>query len=127
MKRFIQLLSVAAVSVGAMALVAAPVPQAGAECSGVDCVQQGANKADTGGGNVSTLDQGISTVVNILLFLIGAVSVIMIVIGGIKYTTSNGNADQTKSAKNTILYAIVGLVVAILAYALVDFVIEAFA
>lgn len=126
MKRFIQILSAAAVSVGAMALVATPLPQAEAACSGANCVRQGANKANTGGGNVSTLDQGIRTVTNILLFLIGAISVIMIVIGGIKYTTSNGNADQTKSAKNTILYAIIGLVVAILAYALVDFVIDAF-
>lgn len=126
MKRFIQLLSIAAVTVGALAFVAAPIPQAQA-CEGVECVQQGANKANTGGGSASTLDQGVRTVVNILLFLIGAVAVIMLVIGGIKYTTSNGDMEKVKSAKNTILYAIIGVVVAILAYAAVDFVIEAFA
>jgi len=47
----------------------------------------------------------------------------MIVVGGIKYTVSNGNPEQIKNAKNTIMYAIVGIVLAILAYAIVNFVI----
>ena len=64
-------------------------------------------------------------VTNILLFVIGAVSVIMLVIGGVKYTTSNGAEDRIKSAKNTILYALVGVIVAIAAYAIVAFVINA--
>ncbi len=62
------------------------------------------------------------TVTNVLLFIIGAVSVIMLIIGGIRYTTSGGNSSSVESAKNTILYAIVGLVVAILAYAVVQWV-----
>lgn len=66
-------------------------------------------------------------VVNIFLFVIGAVAVIMIIIGGLRYVVSGGNASSVTEAKNTILYAIVGIVVAILAYAIVDFVVESFA
>ena len=62
-------------------------------------------------------------VVNILLFIIGAVSVIMLIYGGIRYTTSGGNANSVTAAKNTIMYSIVGLVVAILAFAVVQFVV----
>ena len=66
------------------------------------------------------------TVINVLLFLIGAISVIMIIYGGIRYVTSGGDQGAVTSAKNTILYAVVGLVVAILAYAIVNFVVDAF-
>ena len=63
-------------------------------------------------------------IVNILLFITGAIAVIVIVIGGIKYVLSSGDSNQITSAKNTILYAVIGLVVAILAYAIVNFVID---
>lgn len=66
------------------------------------------------------------TVSNVLLFIIGAVSVIMLIIGGIRYTVSMGDSSAVTSAKNTILYSIIGLVVAILAYAAVNFVITSF-
>ena len=63
------------------------------------------------------------TIVNVILFIVGAVAVIMIVIGGVRYTVSNGDSNAVTGAKNTIMYAIVGLVVAIIAYALVNFVV----
>ena len=66
------------------------------------------------------------TVSNVLLFIIGAVSVIMLIIGGIRYTVSQGDSSAVTSAKNTILYSIIGLVVAIRAYAAVNFVITSF-
>lgn len=66
------------------------------------------------------------TITNVLLFIIGAISVIMLIIGGIRYTVSNGDSAAVTSAKNTILYAVIGIVVAILAYALVNFVITSF-
>ena len=66
------------------------------------------------------------TITNVLLFIIGAISVIMLIIGGIRYVVSGGDSGAITSAKNTILYAIVGIVVAILAYALVNFVIGSF-
>lgn len=66
------------------------------------------------------------TITNVLLFIIGAISVIMLIIGGIRYTTSNGDQQAVQNAKNTILYAIVGLVIAILAFAAINFVIGSF-
>lgn len=72
-------------------------------------------------------DGGIFTqVINFLLFFVGVVSVIMIIYGGIQYTTSAGDSGKVTSAKNTILYAIVGLIVSILAYAIVNFVTNTF-
>ncbi len=62
--------------------------------------------------------------IGVILFLLGAISVIMIIIGGLRYTLSGGDAAGVKSAKDTILYALVGLVVAIFAFAIVAFVIE---
>lgn len=65
----------------------------------------------------------IATIGNILLWLVGILSVIFLIWGGIRYITSAGDANKVTAAKNTIVYAIVGLVVAIFAYALVNFVI----
>lgn len=62
------------------------------------------------------------TITNILLFIIGAIAVIMLIIGGIRYVVSAGDQNAVTSAKNTILYAIIGIVVAFLAYAAVNFV-----
>ena len=63
------------------------------------------------------------TIVNVLLFVIGAVAIIMIIISGIRYTTSGGNANGVAAAKNTLLYSVIGLVVAIFAYAIVNWVV----
>lgn len=66
----------------------------------------------------------VQDIINLLLTAIAIVSVIMLIIGGFKYTTSNGDANQVTAAKNTIMYSIIGLVVAIFAYAIVDFVVK---
>lgn len=63
-----------------------------------------------------------TTVVNVLLFIIGALSVVMLIWGGIRYTTSAGNSSAVTSAKNTIMYAVIGLIVAFLAFAIVNWV-----
>ena len=74
-------------------------------------------------GNSTDLPSFITNIVNILLFLAGAVAVIVIIIGGIRYVMSGGDAGQVQSAKNTILYAVIGLIVVIMAYAIVNFVV----
>lgn len=66
------------------------------------------------------------TITNVLLFAVGAISVIMLIIGGIRYVVSGGDSTAVQSAKNTILYAIVGIVICLLAYAVVSFVIGSF-
>jgi ABC-type Fe3+ transport system permease subunit len=65
-------------------------------------------------------------IVSTLLFVLGIIAVIMIVIGGIRYATSGGDSSQIQAAKNTILYSVVGLVVAIMSYAIVNFVLARF-
>ena len=72
-------------------------------------------------------DAGVfSKISSVLLFIVGAIAVIMIVIGGLRYVISGGDASQVQAAKNTILYALVGVIIAILAYAAVNFVVSSF-
>lgn len=68
----------------------------------------------------------IKNVINILLYVLGAIAVIMIVVGGVRYTVSAGNSSSTKEAKDTIIYAIVGLVIALMSYTIVNFVLSYF-
>jgi hypothetical protein len=65
----------------------------------------------------------IKTIVNILLYILAAISVVFIILAGIYYTTSGGDSANVKKAKDTLLYSVVGLIVAILAYSIVNFVI----
>ena len=64
----------------------------------------------------------VKNIINILLTVASVVAVIMIIVGGIRYATSNGDSNQVTAAKNTIMYAVIGLVIAIFAYAIVNFV-----
>ena len=82
---------------------------------GVDGIKGPANNANLLG--------IVQTVINTLLSIIGVLAVVMLILGGIRYTTSQGDAKAIESAKNTILYAIIGIVVAFAAWALVNFVI----
>ncbi|HEU5187191.1 MAG TPA: pilin [Candidatus Saccharimonadales bacterium] len=89
----------------------------GGVASGAQCVApQGARANLFGEGGV------FMTVTNILIFIIGAVAVVMLIIGGIRYTLSQGDQSAITSAKNTILYAIIGIVVAVLAFGAVNFI-----
>jgi hypothetical protein len=72
--------------------------------------------------NSPSVNSIIGTVTNTLIFFVGAISVIVLIIGGLRYVISGGNSASVQGAKNTILYAIVGLVVSIAAYAIVQFV-----
>lgn len=114
------------------ALVAlfAPAVSVNAACAGGDLnVTSGVNcaKGDDVPANLIGGDGSIfNLVVNVLLFIIGAISVIMLIFGGIRYTTSAGNAASVTAAKNTIMYAIIGLVIAFLAYAIVNWVLGVF-
>lgn len=80
------------------------------------------------GGNCTqgtrTVTGTIKSVGNILVFLTGAISVLMIIIGGVRYALSGGDQGTITSAKNTILYAIIGVIVSIAAYAIVNFVLS---
>jgi len=70
------------------------------------------------------LSDTIATVINIISVFGGALAVIMIIIGGFRYITSGGSAEGTKGARNTIVYAVVGLVIIAVAQIIVHFVIH---
>lgn len=61
---------------------------------------------------------------NTILYIVGIVSVIMLIWGGVRYILSGGDNKKVTDAKNTILYAIIGLVIAILSFAIVNFVLN---
>lgn len=65
------------------------------------------------------------TISQVLIFIVGAVAVIMLIIGGLRYVLSAGDSKNVTAAKDTILYAIIGIVVALLSFALVQFVVNA--
>lgn len=75
---------------------------------------------DTGG--PSSVQQLVTNIINTLLFVVGSLAVIFIIVGGIQYVISSGDPKRIDTAKNTITYAVVGLVVSILAFAIVSFV-----
>ena len=66
----------------------------------------------------------LETVINLLLTLVGVISVITIIIGGIQYMTSAGDASKTNKARSTIIYSVVAIVVAIMARSIVLFVLD---
>ena len=78
---------------------------------------------DGGGTTDVDLKERIMTIINWVLGIIALVCVIVIIIGGIQYMTSTGDPGKVKKAKDTILYAIIGLIIIILAAAIVNFVI----
>lgn len=69
--------------------------------------------------NYETGAKRVWQVIGLVLGILGGIAIIMIVIGGIRYTLSGGDAGQTKSAKNTIMYSVIGLVVAMFASGIV--------
>ena len=83
-----------------------------------------------GGGDVNipklTGEQVLHNGLNLTYFLAGTIAVIVIIIGGIMYVTSAGNSGNITKAKNMLLYAAIGLVIVIAAYAITNFVILRF-
>lgn len=122
MKRLLSLTSafVTAIGVGVLGFVA----QAGA----IGTISDGASSARGAQQPLNLFgNSGVfSEISSVLLFIVGAIAVIMIVIGGLRYVVSGGDASQVQAAKNTILYSLVGIIIAILAYAAVNFVINSF-
>lgn len=86
---------------------------------------QRANEKLTGLGLGNTeLIPTIGNIITILLGLVGVVAVIMLIIGGFKYTVSGGNDKSVEAAKNQIMYAVIGIVITLLAAGIVQFVLS---
>jgi cytochrome bd-type quinol oxidase subunit 2 len=109
------------IAISLMFGLVAAVPSTQVYADAVDDLCAGANcDPDEDGSRVSG---AIETTINIFSIIVGIVAVIMLIIGGLKYITSAGDASSIASAKNTIIYAIVGLIVVVLAQAIIRFVI----
>lgn len=126
--------------VAAFTLFAVPVMAGGvafAQVSDTDiqnCIAQGvdANGAITdgsctgdaagGGGGTTNLSDVLRLIINIFSIIVGFLAVIMIIWGGLRYITSGGDSGKITSAKNTIIYAILGLIIVALAQFIVRFV-----
>lgn len=92
---------------------------------GNSAAQQARAGVDSTGTNSNTEMKGVTkTVVSVMMFILGALAVIMIIYSGIQYVISVGDSGKIQKAKNTLIYSIVGLVVAMFAYAIVDFVLD---
>jgi hypothetical protein len=91
--------------------------QGASEASGNDV-----NCNDNSAGDASSLTSLAKNIVNIFSIIVGAVAVIMIIYGGFRYITSGGDSNSVGSAKNTLIYAIVGLIIVALAQIIVRFV-----
>ncbi|MFZ1484402.1 MAG: pilin [Candidatus Saccharimonadales bacterium] len=113
----------------APALVAAP---AYAAPNVTDSLCSGAN-LEIGGSTDCATEEGVATdkvnsiitnVINIFSAVVGIAAVLMIIYGGFRYITSGGDSGKVSSAKNTIIYAVIGLVIVALAQFIVKFVLD---
>ena len=90
-------------------------------------LQEGAEAARCDGCPADLFGDGgvFKRITNTILYIVGIVAVIMLIVGGIRYVISGGDSKKVTDAKNTVLYAIIGLVICFLAFAIVNFVISA--
>ncbi len=75
---------------------------------------------DTG----DTFSSSFQGILNAIIGVLALVAVVVMIVGGVSYMTSSGDAGKVKKAKDTILYGLIGLVVCVLAFAIVNFVIS---
>lgn len=90
---------------------------------GADAVTGLPNVNPVGPDKKDNLVENVVAIINVVIGALGIVAVIVIILGGVQYMTSTGDAGKVKKAKDTILYGVIGLVVCVLAFAIVNFVI----
>ena len=88
-------------------------------------VQAGRGLEKVNGGSPDDLESNIGLIINAIIGFVAIIAVIVIIIGGINYTMSQGDPQKTKKAKDTILYGVIGLIISLLAFAIVNFVLNA--
>ena len=98
-----------------------------------NCLSQGSGLT-TGNGTTCTagdtasgaqkIQDIVTLIINIFSVIVGIVAVIMILVGGFKYITSGGDSGNISSAKNTIVYAVIGLIIVALSQFIVKFVLN---
>lgn len=93
-------------------------------CSGSNFDTSGASIDCSDSGGTTGVDAILKKIIQIFSVIVGFVAVIMIIIGGIKYITSGGDSGNISGAKNTIIYAVIGLIIVALAQVLVHYVLK---
>jgi uncharacterized membrane protein len=93
-------------------------------CQGVNTAANGTSSTDCTAGSNFNLSTIATSIVNIFSWIVGVVAVIMIIVGGFRYITSGGSSEKISSAKNTLIYAIIGLIIVALAQFIVHYVVN---
>lgn len=133
----IQKLKMSLLSMSAMFMFAVPLVAAGSVsaqptikkslCDGANFDLRdpdAAGRGDCAPGTEGNLQGLITRIINVISVIVGVVAVIMIIYGGFRYITSGGNDSAVAAAKNTILYALIGLIIVALAQVIVKFVLQ---
>jgi cytochrome bd-type quinol oxidase subunit 2 len=127
MKQFVKKFGLTLASLALAVAVLMPVSVSAQLFDGaVDQACEGASAGTSCGtaGSGEKVNSTIATIINIFSVIVGVTAVIMIIIGGMRYVTSSGDSTNINNAKNTILYAIIGLVVVAFAQVIVRFVLN---
>ena len=119
-----KILSIIVAAVAVLMVGVAPVYAADDICADLDPSIPNYHTLCEGGDETTLLDT-VKSVLNTVYLWVGIIAVVVIIIGGFKYTMSQGDAAKVKSAKDTILYAIIGLIVALAAFAITNFILGA--
>ena len=120
----IKTLAAGGLGVVAMALQSAPTFAAKVRCPDGSEANDLTKCGTKNSLNSNDLMNTLNTIINVVIGLIGFVAVIVIILGGVQYTTSAGDSNKVKKAKDTIMYGVIGLVIALLAFAIVNFVVS---
>lgn len=130
MKTFIKRLVMSVMVVSGLSLATVPqlaVAQSKEDiCEGIGLTstgQPGQTTCDTPAGSPD-VNSTVETVINLLSLVVGIIAVVMVIVGGLKYILSSGDSNQLNSAKNTVLFALVGLAIVALAQVIVRFVVN---
>ena len=98
-------------------------------CDGIaGCATQGVDSTGNqqSGNATESISSLATTVINLFSWVVGIISVIMVIVGGFQYITSGGDSGKVTTAKNTIMYALIGIVIVALSQVMVQFVLERF-
>jgi len=115
------------VGIGVLAVTVAPIVANAVDPLNGACTVAGAsgNPLCAASSSGTTVEPFLKVLINTLLYIIGVIAVIVIIVGGIRYTVSGGDATAVKNAKNMIVAAVIGLVIAVLAFAIINWVLGA--
>ena len=109
---------------GSAATVFSAALPAASSFAAVGKAQSGLTSVDPNGGTGDSLELSIQKILNAVYFVVGMVAVIMIILGGISYATSQGDAGKVKKGKDTIRYGIIGSIIVLLAFAITNFILN---